>query len=124
MSKHPIVHVEFSAEDRKKSASFYQTVFGWEMQHMDEMNYTTFSTGEGELGGGLNPVSEDYPAGTVVNYIGTEDIEATLAEVEANGGKTVMPKMEIPGFGWSALFQDPGGNLVGLYTGMEQPGAD
>lgn len=120
MSKHPIVHVELSAKDRKQTASFYESVFGWEMQHIDEMNYTTFGTGEGEVGGGLNPVSENYPQGTVVLYIGTEDIDATLKAVEAQGGQTLTPKTEIPGFGWSAHFRDPAGNMVGLYTGMEQ----
>jgi uncharacterized protein len=122
MSAHPIVHVEFSATDRKKSAEFYNKVFGWEVQHTDEMNYTTFATGDQEVGGGFNPVSEDYPAGTTAVYIGTDDIEATLQEIEANGGKTLVPKMEIPETGWIALFHDPAGNMVGLYKAMN-PGS-
>ncbi|MCP4423939.1 MAG: VOC family protein [Chloroflexi bacterium] len=120
MSKHPIVHIEFSAADRREAADFYSGVFGWEMQHVEEMNYTMFGTGEGELGGGLNPVSEQNPAGTLAVYIGTDDIEATLAKIEANGGQTVVPKTEIPQTGWMAFFKDPTGNMVGLYTGMEQ----
>lgn len=72
------------------------------------------------MGGGLNPVSENNPAGTVSVYIGTDDIEATLAKIEANGGKTLMPKSEIPQTGWFAFFQDPSGNNVALYTAMEQ----
>ena len=74
--------------------------------------------GGDELGGGLNPVSEQNPAGSVVVYIGTDDIAASLADVESNGGHAVMPKTEIPGFGWFGMFTDPTGNMVGLYTGM------
>jgi len=47
MSTHPIVHVEISAIDRKKSSKFYEDVFGWKVQHIDEMNYTTFMPGSG-----------------------------------------------------------------------------
>jgi hypothetical protein len=118
MSKHPIVHVEISAADRKESAKFYSTVFGWEMQHIDEMHYTTFATGEGEVGGGLNPVTAENPAGTVAVYIDTDDIEATLADIEANGGQTIKGKTEIPQMGWFAFFKDPTGNTLALYKDM------
>lgn len=120
MSKHPIVHVEISSKDRHESAQFYNSVFGWEMQHFDEMGYTTFSTGQEGMGGGLNPISKDNPAGTVSVYIGTDDIEAMLAKIEAHGGKTLVPKSEIPQTGWFAFFQDPSGNNMALYTAMEQ----
>ncbi len=116
MSKHPIVHIEFSTQDRTQAANFYGNIFGWETQDMPEMNYTSFSSGEGSPGGGLNPVTEDYPAGTVVVYIQTDDINGTLAKIEAQGGQVVMPKSEIPNMGWFALFKDPTGNLLGLYT--------
>ena len=115
MSKYPIVHIEFSTLDREASGKFYSELFGWEIQQMPEMNYATFSTGEG-VGGGLNPVSENYPAGTTSVYVGTEDIEATLEKVTQLGGKVMAPKSEIPGFGWFAFFTDPTGNMVGLYT--------
>lgn len=119
MSKHPIVHVEISSKDRRESADFYSKVFGWEMQHIDDMSYTTFTSGgEGEVGGGLNPVTDENPAGTVTVYIGTDDIEATLADIEANGGQTIMPKTEIPNMGWFAFFKDPTGNTLALYKDM------
>jgi predicted enzyme related to lactoylglutathione lyase len=119
MSKHPIVHIEFSADDREAAAQFYHDVFSWEIQHMPEMNYSTFMSNE-KLGGGFNPVTEEYPAGTVIVYIQVDDFETTLADIEAKGGKTIRPKTEIPGVGWFAFFADPTGNLVALYKGMQQ----
>lgn len=119
MAKHNIVHVEFSAKDLEASGKFYSELFGWEVQQMPEMNYASYETGEG-VGGGFNPASDDYPAGTVIVYIGTDDIEASLAKVESLGGKSVSPKTEIPGFGWFGLFSDPTGNMVGLYTAMAE----
>jgi predicted enzyme related to lactoylglutathione lyase len=48
--------------------------------------------------------------------IQTDDIDSTLAEVEKLGGKTVTPKTEIPDMGWFAVFTDPEGNYIGLFT--------
>lgn len=115
MSHHPFVHVEISASNREAAARFYSTVFGWKFVQMPEMNYATFTTGEGDaLGGGLNPVNDESPAGTVTVYINTSDINATLAAIEANGGKTLLPKTEIPTVGWFAMFSDPTGNHLAL----------
>jgi predicted enzyme related to lactoylglutathione lyase len=117
--KHPIVHIEFSANDREAAAQFYHEIFGWEIQHMPEMDYSTFMSDE-KLGGGFNPVTEQSPAGTVTVYIQVDDFESTLAQIEANGGKTILPKTEIPGVGWFAFFADPTGNQVALYKGKDQ----
>ena len=119
MSQHPIVHIEFSASDREAAGQFYGQLFGWKISQDPEMDYAMFESQEG-FGGGLNPVKEDYPAGTVMVYVGTDDIEATLAKAETLGAKTVVPKSEIPGMGWFAMFSDPTGNVIGLYTAMNQ----
>jgi predicted enzyme related to lactoylglutathione lyase len=115
MSEHHVVHIEFSAQDLEAAGRFYSDLFGWKVEQMPEMNYAMYETGS-EIGGGFNPVSESNPAGSVVVYIGTDDIDASLAKAESLGGKTVVPKSEIPGMGWFGIFSDPSGNMVGLYT--------
>ncbi len=115
--KHPVVHIEISAKDREAAGQFYHRLFGWQVEQMPEMNYASFETGEGP-GGGFNPVGPETPAGTVTVYIGTDDIEGDLKCVEELGGTIVTPRMEIPGFGWFALFRDPTGNRLGLYTAV------
>jgi predicted enzyme related to lactoylglutathione lyase len=114
MSKHPIVHVEISAVDRQASAQFYQELFGWQVKEFPEMNYTSFATGEDEVGGGFNPVNEENPAGTIMIYINTDDIAASLRQVDALGGKALMQPMQIPGVGLFATFKDPAGNTLAL----------
>ncbi len=116
MSKHPIVHVEFSAHDPGAAAKFYAELFGWKVTPMPEMNYFTFDA-EGGPGGGFPAVGEQFKAGDVLAYVATDDIEASLAKAESLGGKTVVPKTEIPSIGWFAMFADPTGNVVGLFTG-------
>jgi predicted enzyme related to lactoylglutathione lyase len=121
-NQHPIVHIEISAKDREATSKFYQDVFGWEVQDFPEMTYTTFTTGV-EPGGGFNPVTAENPAGTVTVYIGADDIEASLGDIESAGGTIIMPKTEIPGMGWFAFFKDPTGNTLALYKTMNPAGA-
>jgi len=116
MSKHPVVHIEISTKDREAAGRFYSDLFGWQVEQMPESNYATFSTGEGEVGGGFSPIMENNPAGTTTVYIGTDDIDATLAKAVSLGGQTLVPKTEIPGMGWFGIFKDLTGNHVGLFT--------
>ena len=45
--------------------------------------------------------------------LGVSSIDETLAAVEANGGKIVMPKFHIPTVGTLIFFEDTEGNVVG-----------
>ncbi|HEY43579.1 MAG TPA: VOC family protein [Anaerolineae bacterium] len=86
---------------------------------MQEMDYVTFEAEPGP-GGGFNQVdNEAFKVGDVLVYIRTSDIDTTLKKIESLGGKTLVPKTEIPNIGWFAFFADPTGNRVGLFTGLE-----
>jgi predicted enzyme related to lactoylglutathione lyase len=122
MSGHPIVHVEIPSTDAKVNAKFYGDAFGWQLQHAPEFDYWMFSE-QGGPGGGFPSTADPSGAkiGEVLVYVGTDDIEASLAKIESLGGKTLMPRQEIPGMGWYAFFADPSGNKLALYKAM-QPG--
>lgn len=112
--EHKIVHVELSAKDRKALSKFYADIFGWKMEHIDDLNYTTFKAGDG-VGGGFNPVTTENPAGTVTIYIETDDVTASLKAIEKAGGTIISPEMEIPKTGKFGIFRDPQGNMIGLF---------
>jgi predicted enzyme related to lactoylglutathione lyase len=118
MANRAIVHLEISAKDLHSAGDFYRELFGWKVDHQPEFNYTTFQA-EGGPGGGFNMVSDQQPAGTVVPYVASEDIDADLAKAESLGAKIMTPKTEIPGTGWFGIFIDPTGNRVGLYTPVQ-----
>jgi hypothetical protein len=121
MSKHPIVHIEIPSKDLAKNSKFYGDLFGWEISPVPDFNYVMFNPGEGP-GGGFPPVESFNKTDRVLVYVDSEDIEADLKKAESLGGKTVVKKTEIPGQGWFALFQDPEGNTLALYTGIN-PGS-
>jgi predicted enzyme related to lactoylglutathione lyase len=123
MAAHPIVHVELSAIDPKAASQYYQDIFGWQITVAPEFDYHMFQAEGGPGGGFVNIGGEaGTKAGDVLVYIASDDIEADLRKVEAKGGKTVTPKMEIPQTGWFGVFTDPSGNKIGLYTAMARQG--
>ena len=120
MSQHAIVHIEFSAEDPRAAGDFYGKLFGWKIGSMPEMDYVTFEITP-EFGGGFLDVKEEaFNPGDIIPYINTPDLEASLAKVEELGGKIISTKTEIPGIGWYALFADPTGNRMGLFSGLPE----
>jgi uncharacterized protein len=74
--------------------------------------------GRRQIRGGIPGVSAENPAGQVLVYIDSDDIEVDLKKVEKLGGKVLHQKTEIPGMGWFGIFKDPTGNVLGLYTSI------
>jgi predicted enzyme related to lactoylglutathione lyase len=120
MASHPIVHVEIATRDPKASGEFYQQLFGWQIFGDEALDYTMYQA-EGGPGGGFTKIDGQgiRPHDTIV-YVGTDDIDASLAKAEQLGGKVLQPKMEIPGTGWMAIFEDPHGGRMALYQNMQQ----
>ncbi len=116
MSGHFICHVDISANNQEEAGKFYESLFGWKITPMPQFNYTTFTPGEGPGGGFMQIGDGMAPAGQVLVYVSTDDIDASLAKVESLGGKTVVPKTEIPTVGWFGVFTDPAGNQLALFT--------
>lgn len=112
---------EIPVHDLERAKQFYETVFGFQLSlnEMGPMKMAWFPmTQEGSGAAGTLMKSEGYTpshAGTLV-YFSVTDIEGTLAKVNANGGKTLMPKTGIGEHGHIAHFQDCEGNRVGLHS--------
>jgi uncharacterized protein len=129
-SKHtnmdPVVHFEMPAEDRRRMADFYTTVFGWKMEMLgpemgDYVLATTTDSDEtgrpqnpGVINGGFFPKSEDNPAQYPSVVIAVEDIKEHMKSVEEAGGKVLGEPMEIPGVGKYISFIDTEGNRVSM----------
>lgn len=111
-----VVHFEVPTSDSAASRKFYENVFGWKFtKYEGPMEYWLIKTGEpGTIGidGGLGGAANDIKS--TVNTVGVEDIDATLRMAEANGGKVIMPKDEIPTVGYLAYVQEPGGTVFGV----------
>jgi hypothetical protein len=117
MSKRTIVHIEIPAADSVKAGKFYHELFGWKIETDPKMDYTMWAPAEGP-GGGFAPITENTKPGSVLIHVDSDDIAADLKRVKALGGTVLTEKTEIPQIGWFALFKDPTGNTLSLYTSM------
>ena len=100
-----IVYFEIAGPDAALQRDFYTSVFSWDID--DGFSISAASTGG--IRGGLRQDPTEK-----VLYLGVQDIDETLKLVEANGGKTVIPRTVVPGVVTFALFTDPAGNRMGL----------
>ncbi len=125
MAGHPVVHIELPADDPKAAGKFYADVFGWGITTDATYDYTMFQV-EGGPGGGFvkaGPAGDmgfDYKIGSVLLYLASDDIEESLRQVAAHGGRIVLGKSEIPHVGWWGVFADPAGNHIALFTPMQR----
>ncbi len=116
-----VVHVELHSADPAKSKTFYGEVFGWKFEELPEMNYTLWRAAK-DPAGGLQKAAEGRPP-QVLNYLLSENLERTLEDIENAGGSVVEPRQEIPGWGWWAIFQEPGGTTMAIYEAVAPPRA-
>ncbi len=116
----PVVHFEIAGPDGPALQQFYRDLFGWyiEDQGPEMGNYGVVQANEYGIGGGVFPTTEDMPIRNYVTvYVQVDDLQAALDEISGLGGSTTMPPMEIaPGVGSVAMFADPAGNNLGLYS--------
>lgn len=116
-----VVHFEIPADDPERSIKFYETVFGWTIEKWDgPIEYWLIMTGdESEPGidGGL--ARREDPETRVENTIDVKNLDQTLADVKANGGTVLRPRMAVPGVGWMAYIKDTEGNTFGLMESDE-----
>lgn len=113
MSYH-ISHVEVIGKDANALREFYGSIFDWQIQAIPEMNYNMVNAHEPAASVGIGS-SDDM--NYVTFYVAVPDLQATLNKVEQNGGKTIMPPTEIPGYVTMAMFTDPEGHVIGLIKG-------
>ena len=111
-----VIHFELPADNLERAAGFYKQVFGWQIQKWEgPEEYWLVTTGPAEqpgINGGL--LKRQHPGAGTCNTIGVASLDQTVASVAKSGGKTVVPRMAIPGIGYLAYCTDTEGNVFGV----------
>jgi predicted enzyme related to lactoylglutathione lyase len=109
-------HFAINADNVQRAKRFYESVFQWTFDPWGPPDfYQVKNAGQGLLGA-LQGRRELVPGVRVAAYevtFGVEDLKATIAAVEAGGGRIVMQPYRIEGVGELIYFEDTEGNLVG-----------
>jgi predicted enzyme related to lactoylglutathione lyase len=107
-----ICYVEIPAIDIRRSAAFYEKVFGWPIRQRGDGS-TAFDDTVGEVSGTWVRGRPPHTSGLML-YSMVDSVAATCDAIIANGGEIVQPiGADAPEI--TARFHDPAGNVIGLY---------
>src|SRR5438552_12653207 len=107
-----ICYIEMPASDIRRSAEFYEKVFGWRIRRRGDGSIA-FDDGVGQVSGIWVTGRPPATPGLLI-YIMVDTIAATIEAIITHGGEIVQPVgADAPEI--TARFRDPGGNVIGLY---------
>lgn len=107
-------YVEFPSRNPQATREFFSAAFGWTFEEFGP-DYCAFA-GQGLDGGFYR--SELYSTtlnGAALLVFYSEDLEATLAKIEAAGGQIEKPVFDFPG-GRRFHFSEPSGNEFAVWS--------
>jgi len=114
MAAAKVIHVEVTGRDGAALQRFYSQVFGWTLDTNNPGGYgMARGVAEGDFTAGIGGTA-DGSAGQATFYCHADDPAAALRQVEALGGRVIMPLTEVAPGTTIALFTDPEGHVVGL----------
>jgi uncharacterized protein len=110
------VWYELMTSDPDGAKSFYEAIVpGWRIgdRIAGETDYRMINRSDGGSAGGILGLTEEMRSHGArpiwLGYLGAEDVDGTVAQIEARGGKSLMPAFDIPQ-GRIAMVADPQGN--------------
>ncbi|MDP3854769.1 VOC family protein [Phenylobacterium sp.] len=109
-------HFAINADDVPRARAFYEQALGWTFTPWGPPGfYQTRSAGQGFVGAlqGRRDIG-GHAMPSVELTFGVEDVEGTVAAIQAAGGTTIMPPFHIETVGHLAFFQDTERNVAGV----------
>jgi uncharacterized protein len=114
-----ICYIEIPAIDVRRSAEFYEKVFGWRIRQRSDGSIA-FDDTTGEVSGTWVRGRPPATSPGLLLYIMVDSVAATIDAVVAHGGELVQPiGMDAPEI--TARFRDLAGNVIGLYQEPNGP---
>jgi hypothetical protein len=118
------IWVDLASSNPAVSQDYYRKLFGWNVEVDPDPQYGGYAVAKIDgkdvagIGGKMMPEAPD--AWSV--YIGTDDIDALVAKVQAAGGAVVAPPMPVGNQGKMAVFTDPTGAYISAWQPIEMMG--
>jgi predicted enzyme related to lactoylglutathione lyase len=108
----------------KKSAEFYERLFGWQAQDMgEEAGHYTMFTSNGKMVAATTPPMAPGTPSVWTTYIATANAEETAKKVAEAGGQTIVAPMQVMDQGSMAVFTDPTGAVFSVWQAAAHKGA-
>ncbi|WP_030271382.1 VOC family protein [Streptomyces sp. NRRL B-24484] len=120
--------VDLMAGDQQAALDFYRDLFGWqgEVGPAEFGGYAICSLNGRPVAGiapQTAPEGEPRPPVVWTTYLATDDADATRAAVDAAGGTTLMPAVDVGTVGRMLVASDPTGAVFGVWQPLDFIGA-
>ena len=117
--------IDTQQPDRDAALRFYGAVFGWSFENHLQRGDRAYdlATLDGHVVAAIGSGPSDTTA-TWTTYIGVDDVEAAVANVEAAGGTVVAPPLRAGSAGRLALVTDPTGANLALWEPGRRKGVE
>lgn len=110
---------ELLTPNKAAAHDFYSKAVGWAKQAWEQdPSYTMFAAASGPLGASIES-REDAPHWRP--YIGTLDVDETVATATRLGAKVLTPATSLPNAGRFAVLEDPHGGKFGVHSSPTEP---
>jgi len=111
--------IDLTASNADEVRDFYQAVVGWNVQEVpmgDYADYSMIPPGSEEAVAGIchKLGSNDNLPSQWLMYITVADVDESIKQCEAKGGKVVVPLRDMGAYGRFCVVQDPAGAVAGL----------
>ncbi len=115
-------YLEYASADPKATRKFLEKAFGWEFTVLEEAGYALHGRREGSDGTtvGIRALHAEEPPRTL-GFTRVADLDAAIRSVQKAGGRVLVGKTAIPGFGWVATIEVPGAVVQGLLEPSPAP---
>lgn len=117
---HGCLFFEIQADDLRRAAKFYQSVFGWTLSRNPgaPIEYWDIETG-GARGGLLQRPAKTPPpqhgTNAFVCSVEVKNFDEIAGRIISGGGQTALEKFPVPGRCWQGYFIDTEGNTFGIF---------
>lgn len=124
------VWYELMTTDPDGAKAFYEPVVGWQMTtgHGDTQDYGFLTAPDGHMVGGLLRLTGEMGGHgarpTWIGYIGVDDVETAVTDLEARGGTVLMPPRDVEMAGRMAMVADAGGTPFYIMKPTPPPGSE
>lgn len=121
MSDHRFVWYELMTSDVDAARDFYASVVGWTARESGAPGFRYVIAGiDGRDVAGLMALPPGVPQPGWLGYVGTADVDASVASITRAGGRLLKPAETMPGIGRFAVVADPQGAALALFQGEGQ----
>ena len=119
--------IDIVQPDLDATMAFYGDLFGWTYEVRTPEGVPqryAYARLDGLIVGGLGgPPQHDAERAGWTSYVWVDSTDEAIARVHANGGRLVVPPVDIPRAGRPAVCADPEGAVFGVWEARENRGA-